>query len=428
MCVPALQEVTRQLRDELHACCDAADTTENEQSDRGLCDLADATARLICRLPPEQQATSAMQACQPAAEALGRSLSGTGAILTTHAVPSLHVLAHMFQGLSALARAQEQSRIAYVQLVESHWDLLRAVVDCTLPESIVAALCAVLQHVGLTHVCVLPQVVGTLRRAFAKSGHAACLDALAQAAEQVGADATVSDVDAAPLFDAVGEVVGIVESAGGAGSAAASPDTQTALLSMLSRFVIFYPKQMLAAPALSRALALAVRALSAAERPVVQAALQLLQHTLAPSARQRRRYQELHIDMAPAMQLVAEHIGALVRQLLVCLCGSCPQESWSAVGRVLYGVMSAHGAVAVEAFRSALLDGQLEALAATPLTADDCARVAHIATARIDLPERRFLALVHDFAGIAHGMNNSADLLAYELPARRQVHEVVTLD
>ena len=424
-----MQEVTRQLRDELHACCDATETTANEQGDRGLCDLADATARLICRLPPEQQATSAMQACQPVAEVLARSLSGTGAILTTNAVPSLHVLAHIFQGLSALARAQEQSRIAYVQLVESHWDLLRAVVNCsTLPDSLVAALCAVLQHVGLAHVRVLPQVVGTLRRAFAKSGHAACLDALAQAAEQIGADATVSDVDAAPLFDAVGEVVGIVESAGGAGSAAASPDTQTALLSMLSRFVIFYPKQMLAAPALSRALALAVRALSAAERPVVQAALQLLQHTLAPSARQMRRCKELRVDMAPAMQLVAEHIGALVRQLLVCLCGSCPQESWSAVGRVLYGVMSAHGAVAVEALCSALLDGQLEALAATPLTADDCARVAHIVIARSDLPERRFLALVHDFAGIAHGVNNSADLLAYELPARRQVHEVVTLD
>ena len=399
---------------------------------QAVCNLGDAAARVVCLMPASQLSAPALQLCQSCGAVLERS---AGQQVSPRQITfTLAVLGSLFKTFGAAAVKHASLHPTYMQLVEALWPPVQTVAcnEATSSPAVVAALCSVLQYMvsgaGSQQEQLLVHVAPALHRVFLASGHAACLDALADAVEHSGTSGAAHSANgaAAGLQTLLSAVNTCVDATLPHGDAVA-PDVRVAALNLVSRCVLFLPAHSYQGHVAQVTLSAAVHGLQSQERPVVQAALQLLTHTLVPSKRQRQQIKELHVDTAPLRGIVQQHMGSLMHCLLVVLCTTCPQESWAAVGRLVYGVMSAYPESAVSAWHANLADAAFPPLASTPLSAEDCHKVAQLATKGTGLPERRFMALMQDFAGIAHGMSSSSDLVAHEMAPQRQTAEVITL-
>jgi hypothetical protein len=331
---------------------------------------------------------------------------------------------------AAVAAPPDAAASPALRVIETLWPALTAVA-CGPPathEVVVAALSAVLSEcitaAGPDRSALLSHVVSVLCALYDKTGAAAPLDALADVASSSGdvpADA------AAPLHAALAPIV-----AAATLRVADAPVATAAVLTLATRFALFHPAALLSGPALSPTLELAAACCAARERVVVQAALMLLQHLVTPNS-------FLKGQLAVAGAAPSEALGAilaararpLVSRLLLSLATTCPQDSWRAVGRLFYGMLTspALGAPALHALRCELTarsssssDGvapgaEAEVCSRSSLSSVDTARFAEYCGAAAELGERRFAALVADVAAVAHGMEASDTLLVYVLPA-----------
>jgi hypothetical protein len=402
---------------------DAATTT-------AVCHVVNAVVRLICHFPPPQQPLPLTQACQPAIDILVSTKSGQEA--PPRAAFALRVISAVFQRFGQAVLLQNESRLVFLQLVEGYWKLLLelasspAAADATVVDALCCVLCDTVSSAGQSKGALLAHVAPTLQRLFLTSGHPACLEALGDAAERTAgtpAPPGSSPEELAPLYAALGATLDAVQRRV-ATSTAVPPDALSAMLAMLSRFAIFHPRQLLQESQLSPTLQLAMHALRMPERPVVQNVLTLLAHVLTPNPSQQNTICTQGVVMEPVRRLVTVCLPAIVRQVLLCLCSTCPQDSWRAVGVLLFNMTAMYGTPAETAFRAVLLDSSFEAIVRTPLSAEDCHKTLHIMAAHKPLPERRFCALLSDFAGIAHGVCNSGDLIAHEMAPRRLTVDV----
>ena len=401
------------------------DPLEDDPTTAALRHVVGATMRLVCRLPPAEQAELLGRVCQIPLDAVRAAQEPLD---VPRVASALRLLCAAFTDFGQATMLVDSSRAVFLRLVEAHWPLLHGLTAAPaahhgpVAAALSDALAAAVASAGSDRGALLVHVAPTLGALFTATRHHAPLGALADAAERsggAGADAAA----AAPLYAAIGAAVKTVS-----GAVAAPPhpppELLQAALALLSRCAIFHPWYVLRADELRGAVDLATHGMRQAERPVVQDAVALMVHLLAPAPVQQRMIKERHVDTEPLQALVTAALPSLVPAILECMCSSCPPESWRSAGRLVYQLLSTYGAPAAAALQDALRGGALRALATTPLSAADCASVLDVLQANPQLPERRFVAMMDDFAGIAHGVRSHDDLLVYALPPRRITVEV----
>lgn len=369
----------------------------------------------------------APQLMQPLVDTLEPAAGGKAA--PERAAHALRMLAAAFQFLGSAALSSNDKRRTLLQLTERCWPLLSrlaaspAVQHADVPE----ALCDVLTHVmssaGPDSAQLLQHVMPCLAALFRTCGHSACLAATASIADLAAPGDECRAQQLAHLYTCASGMLAAVQNSTHAAQGT-PPDVLAASLTLVSRLAVFHPQHALQPAALVVEVELAMHALQQSERPTLQAATQAFAHLLAPSAAQQRRIVAQGAPVEGLQQLVQQQAPALVRCVLLCLCRTAPQDSWTSLARVLYVLGQTHGESVGRALRETLCDGGFEGIQGTPLTAGDCQKVAQLVTAPQPLPERRFRALISDFAGIAHGVASADDLLAYELPGRHGLVEI----
>ena len=391
------------------------------------CNVVNAAARLIGDGPVAEMQRLAPLLVQPLVDTLERA--GSGNVAPTQVAHVLRMLATAFQFLGSAALSHGEKRRTVLQLAERCWPLLLqwaagvAVQGAHVPDALCDVLTQIMSGAGHERTQLLPHVMPCLAALFRTCGHAACLAATTSIAEQAAPSDQCSAEALAHLYSCADGMLGAVQRSTQSAQGT-PPDVLAASVTLVSRLALFHPQHALQPMTLAVGVELAMHALQQSERPTLQAATQAFAHLLAPSAAQQKRIIAQNAPAGALQQLVQQQAPALVRCLLVCLCRNAPQDSWTSLARVLYVLRQTHGASVGDALRGTLCNGAFEGLQGTPLTPEDCQKVAQLLTPQA-LPERRFRALVSDFAGIAHGVASSDDLLAYELPVQ---HGVVTIE
>ena len=189
----------------------------------------------------------------------------------------------------------------------------------------------------------------------------------------------------------------------------------SSILTLTARFAVFQPRQVFEGSATTAVLEFAMQAVTMQERSPVQSALLLLTTVLAVSPVQLSVLQAQGIRTAAIEGFVCTHCLVLIKHLLLAMCTTCPRDSLRKLGSLLHTLVTlpVYRDHTIPALRRVLLEG-FDPVLSTQLTHEDCQRFCVLAL-NPQLPAPRFVSLVTDFAGIAHGVATSDDLLAYEM-------------
>eukprot|EP00892_Ulva_mutabilis_P009771 jgi/Ulvmu1/7166/UM034_0074.1 len=402
----------------------ASDAASDGRTTAAASALAEASARLTLRLPAAAQTAAASALVAAPLSAL------SAADRTTRPPPvitfSLHTLSAILRFLEVVNMVSDTMATGAANpalaAIEQAWPTVQALASSPLAQNpaISKGLCdvasAALSSAGSQRGSLIAPVLTTLQAAFTAAPDAAPLATLARVVELSGDGACVSPEQRAPLHAALPDFVSAARTACTPPNPP-NPDLSAEALTVLSRWLLFHPAAMVKGGFLDSSLGMALEALAATERGVVQAALNLLTLLLTPNPMQRRLSQEDPEADAALASAAQSRADGITRFLLRSACDSCPQDSWRTVGRVLHAMLTTAGVAepAMRAVEAELLGGPFAAMERTPLVRQDCERFVVLCRASQHIPAPRFMALVKDFAGIAHGLNCSDDLLAYEV-------------
>lgn len=385
--------------------------------------LAEAAARLTLRLPSASQSTAAGTLVSAPLSVLSACAANPAAHRAAVVTFSLHTLSATLRYLEdASAGAATSGASPALAAIEQAWATLQAIAAGPLAQtpSISQGLCdvtsAAIASAGAHRGSLIVPALATLRTVFGATADAAPLATLARVVELSGEGAGVSPEQRGALHAALPDFLSAARAAC-MPPKPPNPELTAEALTVLSRWLLFHPSEMLKGGFLDISLGMALEALAAAERAVVQNALNLLSLLLTPNPMQRRLSQEDPPAAAALVAAAVSHADGITRHLLRCLCDKCPQDSWRTAGRIMHAMLTTAG-VAEPAMRAAeaeLLGGGFAALGRTPLVAQDCERLLKLARGAAGMAAPRFMSMVQDFAGIAHGLNCSDDLVAYEV-------------
>jgi hypothetical protein len=269
----------------------------------------------------------------------------------------------------------------------------------------------------------LPHAMPLLRAVFSAGCSTACLKAVGAVADFVVTDRSTVAMQLQPLYDVADGMLQAVLTSTTAASERIDEDTKAAALGLVSCLARLHPYHALQEHPLSTGVQLCMKALRCRERTAVEAAAPALLHILAPSVTQQACIREQGAPLN-ALQHVLQHTQGIVQDVLVCLCRISSHESWTPLARLLFALTCAHGQAAAHVLHDALMVAKAECILDTRLTQEDCEKVAHLVMT-VNFAERRFCALIIDFASIAHGMASSDVLVAYEVPVPRSKDVIV---
>jgi hypothetical protein len=388
------------------------------------CHLAQAAASLITHLPVQQMSLLGAQLIEPMA-------SGLSPEAIQHSAPEqvalkLQLLAIIFSVLDLAAFSAPDGSAAMVQLTERCWQplcTLAAMPALTSPV-VASAFCKLLKTLVTSCVMehclqLLPLATPLLTAAFQAHPSAACLQAAAAVADFLETCKSDTSSQLQPFYKAADGMLQSVLATASNADQGVDTDVIPDALSLVSRLVCFHPYQALQQHSLSTKVQLCMVALRSSDSVAVGVAASALKDMVAAHPAQEEGVLEQGASLN-ALQLVLHHAQRIVQDVLICLCHTAPQLIWMSLARVLFAFMCAHGTAAAHVLHDTLMDASFESILDTPLTREDCERVAHLVE-RGSFAERRFCALIMDFASIAQGMDSSDVLLAYEVPERRAI-------
>lgn len=386
--------------------------------------LAEAAARLTLRLPSPSQSAAATTLVSAPLSVLSACAADPAACRTPLVTFSLHTLSATLRYLEDVSAAASGAGGATPALaaIEQAWATLQTIAAGPLAQTslISQGLCdvtsAAIASAGTHRGSLIVPALETLRTVFGATSDAAPLATLARVVELSGEGAGVSPEQRGALYAVLPDFISAARAAC-TPPKPPNPELTAEALTVLSRWLLFHPSEMLKGGFLDSSLGMALEALAAAERAVVQNALNLLSLLLTPTPMQRRLSQEDPPAAAALVAAAVSHADGITRHLLRCLCDKCPQDSWRTAGRIMHAMLMTAG-VAEPAMRAAeaeLLGGSFAALGRTPLVMQDCERFVKLARGATAMAAPRFMSMVKDFAGIAHGVNCSDDLVAYEV-------------
>lgn len=385
--------------------------------------LAEAASRLTLRLPLAAQSAAAATLVSAPLSVLAASAANPAAHRPPVVTFSLHTLSATLRYLEDVTGTGSAGGASpALAAIEQAWATLQAIAEGPLVQTpaISQGLCdvtsAAVASAGAHRGSLIAPALETLRKVVAATTDAAPIATLARVVELSGEGAGVSPEQRAPLHAALPDFLSAA-CAACTPPQPPNPELRAEALTVLSRWLLFHPSEMLKGGFLDSSIGMALESLGAPERGVVQNALNLLSLLLTPNPMQRRLTQEDPAAAAALAGAAISHADGITRQLLRCLCDKCPQDSWRTAGRIMHAMLTTAAVAepALSAVEGELLGGGFAALGRTPLVAQDCERFAKLARGAGGVTAPRFMAMVKDFAGIAHGLNCSDDLMAYEV-------------
>lgn len=401
----------------------AADAASDGRATAAAAALAEATARLTLRLPAASQAAAVGSLVAAPLSVLSAAAMNPAAARAPAVTFSLHTLSATLRFLEDVSDSPAAtSSSPALAAIEQAWTTLQTIAGSPLAQtrSISQGLCdvtsAAVTSAGKHRSSLISPALTALRTLLTAAPDAAPIATLARVVELSGDGGGVAPEQRAALHAALPDFLTAARTAC-APPNPPNPELSAEALTLISRWLMFHPSALVKGGFLDSSLGMALEALAAPERAVVQNALNLLTMLLTPNPMQRRLSQEDPVAAAALVAAAASRADGIARQLLRCLCDKCPQDSWRTVGRVMHAMLTTAGVAepAMHAVAEELVGGGFAAVERTPLTAQDCERFVQLCRGSGQMTAMRFMSMVKDFAGIAHGMNISDDLVAYEL-------------